>query len=465
VVSVLAEVLNSQNPAGRLRSEAVGCRLSVGRKLKTEIPAASIELPSTRFSRSANAGRAAVLRFIALAFLFPTALLAPRCGGGGVNPPASNPVTPGAVVFPLHTSGRYILDAESNRVRLKAFNWYGAEGPDHVVGGLAFQSLDSIAAQLHGWGFNAVRLLWSNQMYESNPVVADNLLAANPNLVGMHALDILDRVVATLGANHLMVILDNHVSDAIWCCTDTDGDGLWYNAAYPESRWLSDWQAMAQRYASQPYVIGADLRNELRCSPTGGANLCATWGGDPSTDWHAAAERGGNAALTANPNLLVFVEGTNYAGDLSGVASQPVQLSVPKRVVYEAHNYGFFYSSNPLKGYDDWVSRINPGWGYLATGSNAQPLWVGEFGTCNSADTCVTSTSNADLGFWFQIITRYIQSNSLDWCYWPANGTNSNYPNAGRVYGSVETYGILNAAWTGPSLPSLLSQLQELMLI
>ena len=36
--SVLAEALNSQNPIGRLHSEAVGCMLSVERKLKTGIP-------------------------------------------------------------------------------------------------------------------------------------------------------------------------------------------------------------------------------------------------------------------------------------------------------------------------------------------------------------------------------------------------------------------------------------------
>jgi hypothetical protein len=35
---MLDEVLNSQNPTGRLHSEALGCILSVGRRLKMEIP-------------------------------------------------------------------------------------------------------------------------------------------------------------------------------------------------------------------------------------------------------------------------------------------------------------------------------------------------------------------------------------------------------------------------------------------
>jgi endoglucanase len=389
---------------------------------------------------------------------------------GGANQPSqpvpSQPVSPtsaAGIAFPLHTSGRFIVDSNGNRVRLKAFDWYGAEGPDEVVGGLAYQSIGSIAAELHSWGFNAVRLLWSNQMYETNAVVANGLLTANPNLVGMHALNIFDQVVDTLASNHLMVILDNHVSDAIWCCSNSDGNGLWYNGTYPETSWINDWQGMARRYLDQPDVIGADLRNEPRCTTVNGATLCATWGGPADADWHAAAERGGNAVLSVNPNLLVFVEGVDYAGDLSGVASLPVVLSQPDRVVYEAHNYGFFYSSNPLSSYNDWVNRITPRWGYLVTSSNPQPLWIGEFGTCNTSDSCVSSTNNSDLGFWFQIITRYIQSNSLDWGYWPVNGTDSDYPNASRTYGELENYGILNTVWNAPSLSSLLNQLQTMM--
>ena len=53
---------------------------------------------------------------------------------------------------------------------------------------------------------------------------------------------------------------------------------------------------LAQRYASNPAVIGADLHNEPHGS--------ATWGdGNPATDWRLAAERAGNAILAANPEL------------------------------------------------------------------------------------------------------------------------------------------------------------------
>src|SRR5580658_9721275 len=86
--------------------------------------------------------------------------------------------------FPLHTAGQYIVDSNGYRVRLNAFNWYGTESSDYVVAGLQTASLQSIVNEIQSLGFNAVRLPWSNQMYESNPVVGNYALAANTSLQG-----------------------------------------------------------------------------------------------------------------------------------------------------------------------------------------------------------------------------------------------------------------------------------------
>ncbi len=365
-------------------------------------------------------------------------------------PASASAATP---AFPLHTSGQYIVDNNGVRVHLNAFNWYGSESTDFAVEGLAAQPLNSIVATIKGLGFNAVRLLWSNQMVETNPVVGNYALAANTNLEGEHALTIFDTVINALTNAGIMVILDNHMSNAGWCCSTTDNNELWYNSSYPEANWIADWQAMATRYQSNPMVIGVDLRNEPR-SP-------ATWGGNASTDWHAAAERGGNAVLTINPHLLVFVEGVNYAGDLSGVANLPVQLNVANQLVYEAHDYGFWYSSSSLTSYSTYVNNITPKWGYLVTGSNPQQVWIGEFGTCNSADTCDSSNSSADLGYWFSMVSSYVRDNNLDWSYWAINGTTES-GNAGG-FGTIESYGVLNTSWNGSALPSLTSRLQSMM--
>lgn len=356
-----------------------------------------------------------------------------------------------APAFPLHTQGQWIVDANGTRVHLNAFNWYGAESTDFVVEGLQAQPLNSIVTTIKGMGFNAVRLLWSNQMVESNPVVGNYALAANTSLEGENALTIFDTVVNTLTSNGIMVILDNHMSNAGWCCSTTDNNELWYNSQYPQSNWVADWQTMAQRYVSNPLVIGADLRNEPR-SP-------ATWGGSATTDWHAAAELGGNAVLGANPNMLIFVEGVSYAGDLSGVKNLPVQLNVANHVVYEAHDYGFWYKG--FSSYASYVNTITPKWGYLVTGANPQPVWIGEFGTCHSADTCVNSSSESDFGNWFNAMTSYVEANGLDWSYWAVNGTTESGNSGG--FNAVEGYGVLNASWNGSALPSLTARLQSMM--
>jgi len=388
--------------------------------------------------------------------LFLSAALASitTCGGNQTSqtsPSPGSPVPPTTTspVFPLHVSGRYIVDSSGNRVRLYAFNWYGAESTDYVVGGLQLQPLQSIVAEIKGLGFTAVRLPWSNQIYESNPVVANYALAANITMEGEKALTIFDQVVSALTSAGIMVILDNHNSNAEWCCSN-DGNTLWYNSSYPETSWIADWQGMVQRYQSNSLVIGADLRNEPRVN--------ATWGGSATTDWRAAAQRGGNAVLAVNPHLLIFVEGVNYALDLSGVAALPLQLNTSGQLVYEAHDYAFDHSG--LTGYNSYLSQINLSWGYLVTGSDPQPLWIGEFGTCNTASTCVSSTSSSDNGYWFGFLTTYIQQNSLDWSYWAINGTQST--GSSRTYGAVESYGVLNQSWTGSALLPLTSTLQQL---
>ncbi len=80
----------------------------------------------------------------------------------------------------------------------------------------------------------------------------------------------------------------------------------------PESTWIADLKALASRYQGQDTVIGIDLHNEPHDPP-------ACWGcGDQSTDWRLAAERAGDAVLSVNPNLLIFVEGVQTVGGVSG---------------------------------------------------------------------------------------------------------------------------------------------------
>ena len=373
--------------------------------------------------------------------------------------------------LPLRTQGRWIVDATGHRFKLASVNWYGAESQDYVVAGLDQSELSAVARLIRTLGFNSVRLPWSNELVEHDPPVPARALAANPALGGKSALEVLDAVVAALAHEGLLIILDNHVSRADWCCADNDGNGLWYTAEYPESKWLADWQSLAQRYVSQPAVVAADLRNEPRSVLAAGCTTCtscpcltcacktAAWGGaDATVDWHAAAQRGGNAVLAINANLLVIVEGVNYATDLGGAFSLPISLPVANRLVYEAHDYAWDHSglSNEQALFTDLGNR----WGYLLVQGKpyTAPVWVGEFGTCHGSAACVYDATGQ--GFWYHSLSNYLFNADIDWGYWALNGTQAT--GTGRTWGSEETYGVLDPGWREASLTQLLGSLKAL---
>jgi endoglucanase len=371
--------------------------------------------------------------------------------------------------LPLRTHGRWVVDALGHRVKFAGINWYGFDSSDFVIGGLQANSLQSII----DWmvtilGANAVRIPYSLELLHRNPVITNRtLIAANPQFYGRKAIEILDAVIYALNASGVLIMLDNHVSDAIWCCSETDDNGLWFNQRYSAQQWLNDWKSMVKRYAHVPAVVAIDLRNELRanCAQTdrlilgeklshinnvqlwndAEGCLTPTWGGKNKTlDWAAVAEAAGNALLDINPNLLIVVEGLNYANDLTGVRTRPIKLKHPNRVVYEAHNYQWDYT--PYLDCDDLQQRgLDPFWGYIAHESIA-PVFVGEWGTCYAPDLCVITSY-----IWMECITWYLWNYDFDWFYWAIDGTQSS--GAGRTWGSAETYGLLNVSWSGSSWP------------
>ena len=343
--------------------------------------------------------------------------------------------------LPLHTSAYQIVDAGNHPVRLKSVNWYGFDQKEFVPGGLDHASLDTIIGMIKKMGFNSVRLPWANETLEKNPVIVDYAIKANPQLRGKHAMEIMDIVIDALAKAQIMVILDNHVSRADWCCKDDDGNGLWYSKQYPESAWLADWMTIVRRYRKQPWVVGVDLRNELRSG--------AAWGGaDKKLDWHAAATRGGNAVLTVNPNLLVMVEGPQYSTDFRGVEKLPIVFKVPNRAVYSPHAYAF---PEPVQNYAELQQVFDERSGFLLHTTPAIPLWTGEFGTCQTLTPCASDPK----GIWIRGFARYVKEHpELGWSYWALNGTQSS--GESRKYDSPEPYGLLATDYQHIAAPKLL---------
>lgn len=340
-----------------------------------------------------------------------------------------------------HTSGSQILDSNGNPVRIAGINWYGFETPDEIAHGLWAQDYHAIIDDIKNLGYNTIRIPFSNQMVET-PIVPQNIGYYNTgpinlDLKGLTAVQDLQKIVAYAGVDGLKVILDDHRSEA---GESAENNGLWYTSTYSGQNWVADWVTLAKMFANDPTVIGFDLRNEPH-TPAGDTYAeGATWGtGSTTTDIRLAYESAGNAILAVDPSALIFCEGiseypdssastgydsTWWGGDLQGVAQYPVTLSSSGHVVYSAHDYGpslfqqtWFNSSTTSASLD---AVWNQFWGYIPQQGIA-PLWVGEFGTDNTASD-VSSTVAGSQGQWFSSLVSYIKTHNLSWTYWALNG-------------------------------------------
>ncbi|MDQ0935839.1 hypothetical protein [Streptomyces turgidiscabies] len=108
---------------------------------------------------------------------------------------------------PLSTRGRWIVDADGDRFKLRSGNWHGASDTwngsgspdtdaDHHAGensgrmplGLDRAPMAEIIAGFQEIGINSVRLPFSNEMIHDSRPVTDESVAANPSLRGQKPL-------------------------------------------------------------------------------------------------------------------------------------------------------------------------------------------------------------------------------------------------------------------------------------
>ncbi|GGN61933.1 endoglucanase [Actinoplanes lobatus] len=350
----------------------------------------------------------------------------------------------------LHTSGNKIIDSTGATVRLTGINWFGMETDNKTFHGLWSSNpwksqIDTMASL----GYNTLRVPFSDDALKPGATATGINDFTNPDLVGLSPLQILDKVIAYSGDKGMRIILDRHRPTA------AGQSPLWYTTAVPESTWIADWKSLAQRYAGNTTVIGADLHNEPHAEGTNPAATGACWGcGDTTRDWRLAAERAGNAILAVQPNWLIFVEGVScpsgglnnvwdndtsndedcgwWGGNLSKAGQYPVRLDVANRLVYSPHEYAT--SVYHQTWFDDPTYPANmPAiwdkyWGYLYK-QNIAPIMMGEFG----------STLQADVDkIWLQELLKYTGTgvNGMSFTYWSWN------PNSG------DTGGIANDDWT-----------------
>lgn len=359
---------------------------------------------------------------------------------------------------PLSTRGRWIVDADGDRFKLRSGNWHGASGTwngsgsvdddaNHHAGenshriplGLDRAPMAEIIAGFRDIGINSIRLPFSNEMIHDTRPVRDADVAANPGLRGSTPLQVYDAVVRELTDAGLAVILNNHTNTTRWCC-GVDGNERW-NASRPTEVWEDDWLFMARRYQDNQRVVGADLYNETRRDVLTDPD----WGSGGAHDWFAASQRVGDRILTeADPDLLIIVEGINWTGvPVDGLPHGRPTLEPARhlshtlvdsdKLVYSAHFYG--YTGPNHSGATGAGETSDPRYQDLSPAEltdvlNRQalfvaaeedkhftaPVWISEFGVGDDAEA--GSKERA----WFENFVDHLIRTDADFAYWPLVG-------------------------------------------
>jgi len=336
------------------------------------------------------------------------------------------------------TSGSKIVDSAGNVVRFTGVNWFGFETSNLMPHGIWSVNWKTLLNQVKSMGLTVIRLPYSDDIL-ANQVVQGVNTAANPDLAGVTTLALMDKIIDNCGQLGIRVIIDRHRPDS------GGQSKLWYTPTVSEATWIAHMQTLAARYKGDPTVVGFDLHNEPHADGTEPNGTGACWGcGDPARDWRLAAERGGNAVLQANPDLLIVVEGVScpsgatpniwdgipdpdcgwWGGNLTMAGQFPVRLSNPRKLVYSAHDYGmsvfnqqrwFLDPTFPATLQPFWESM----WGYLVR-QNIAPVLLGEFGS---------TLADPKDSVWMPALLNYVQSLGMSWTYWSLN------PNSGDTKG------------------------------
>ena len=336
------------------------------------------------------------------------------------------------------TSGAKIVDASGNVVRMTGANWFGFETSNLMPHGIWSVNWKALLNQVKAMGLTVLRLPYSDDIM-ANQVVQGVNTAVNPDLIGITTLELMDKIIDYSGQLGIRVIIDRHRPDS------GGQSKLWYTATVSEATWIANMKTLAARYRGNPTVVGFDLHNEPHADGTEPAATGACWGcGDVSRDWRLAAERGGNAVLQSNPDLLIIVEGVScpsggnpnvwdgipdpdcgwWGGNLTMAGQFPVRLSNPNKLVYSAHDYGmsvfnqqrwFLDPTFPATLVPFWDQM----WGYLVR-QNIAPVLLGEFGS---------TLADPKDSVWLPALLHYAENLGISWTYWSLN------PNSGDTKG------------------------------
>ncbi|XP_050205745.1 glycosyl hydrolase 5 family protein-like [Mercurialis annua] len=329
--------------------------------------------------------------------------------------------------LPLSTNGRWIVDdTTQQRVKLACVNW-----PSHLepmlAEGLDKKPLAYIVSQLRSSRtfFNCVRFTWATYMFTrfANLTVSESLDSMNlrdardgvawynPWILGMTIVQAFEAVVNELGAQNIMVILDNQVSRPAWCCSDDDGNGFVGDVDFDAEEWLQGLSMVAELFKGRSQVIAISTRNEMR-GPHQNVE-----------DWYKYIKQAGSIIHNANPEVLIFASGLGYASDLTFLKNKSLDTNFNNKLVYEAHWYSLTWGwrstwdsqnvSDVCNGNTQFFIHQT---GFVIDGENPVPIFVGEIGLDQRG---LSQTEE----HYYSCVLGYLADFDIDWALraWPGS--------------------------------------------
>jgi endoglucanase len=349
--------------------------------------------------------------------------------------PRATPTTPPTTgLSMLRTSGRNIVNAQGQVVRLRGVNlggWLLMEkwmcpmdsGPlvDHYsvlqtlnnrFGEATQESLMRTYQQnwitttdldnIRAAGLNVVRVpVWWPNFYKLNNTETSGWRA--------DAFEMLDWVINQAGARGIYVIIDMHGTVGQQSNADTTGrvnvNQYWSNGAYQGQTAFIWWQ-IANRYKNNGTVAMYDLINE----PIGTPSSSALW-----TIYNNLY----NTIRGVDPHHIITMEGA-YGSWNWNMLPPPSQYGWTN-VVYQMHEYQFgnMTAAGVTQGAQNQVNDFN------AHASWNVPGYIGEFNNFGTGSAV-----------WSNILNMYT-NNNLHWTMWSYKATHGLVPDSWGLYDPV----------------------------
>ena len=335
-----------------------------------------------------------------------------------------------------------LYNSIGNEIQLRGVSHFGFNTPILQPQYLWAMGWKEQISQMKALGFNAIRLPFvPDTLYSTVPVNQLSYLDANlnPEFVGKTSLQALDLWMTEADRQGMYVLLDFHSVSMLgqyptWFMSSAADTNLIYNKQiYTKENWTRDLAFVAQRYSNLEYFFGIDIYNE--------PNGIVRWSvGDknstnPAYFWKTAAESAAAAVLSANPKLMIFVQGINgnfdgiektnismnWGEDFQPQANQPLDIPSDK-LVLSPHTYGPDVYVKSSFGAANFPANLAENWDSLfGQFSTKHPVVVGEWGGKYGHGTSGQKDAVWQNAFVDYLISKGMRS-SFYWCYTPNSG-------------------------------------------